>query len=144
MLIEGPVKLITFIRDMMKTVWLFSNTRLQTDQLTTIQSLPQCSFDSSVYCIGIWQSNWHAKTLYCPVMCDVDFEHSYCFNEFEGDTPLLVRSIQGGFRRYAVRKGSVRSTQKLCYIVIYADIIFYFKEVHLSSQNTTHMTYKVK
>jgi len=32
-------------------------------------------------------------------------------------TPLLVRSIQGGFRRYAVRKGSVRSTQKFCYIV---------------------------
>ena len=36
---------------------------------------------------------------------------------YEGDTPLLVRSIQGGFRRYAVRKGSVRSTQKFCYIV---------------------------
>jgi len=36
----------------------------------------------------------------------------------EGDTPpLLVRSIQGGFRRYAVRKGLVRSTQKFCYIV---------------------------
>ena len=35
----------------------------------------------------------------------------------EGDTPLLVRSIQGGFRRYAVRKGSVRSTQTFCYIV---------------------------
>jgi len=36
----------------------------------------------------------------------------------EGDTPpLLVRSIQGGLRRYAVRKGSVRSTQKFCYIV---------------------------
>ena len=31
--------------------------------------------------------------------------------------PFLVRSIQGGFRRYAVRKGSVRSTQKFCYIV---------------------------
>ena len=31
--------------------------------------------------------------------------------------PLLVRSIQGGFRRYAVHKGSVRSTQKFCYIV---------------------------
>jgi len=31
--------------------------------------------------------------------------------------PLLVRSIQGVFRRYAVRKGSVRSTQKSCYIV---------------------------
>jgi len=25
--------------------------------------------------------------------------------------PLLVRSIQGGFRPYAVRKGPVRSTQ---------------------------------
>ena len=35
----------------------------------------------------------------------------------EGDTPFLVRSIQGVFRRYAVRKGSVRSTQKSCYIV---------------------------
>ena len=34
--------------------------------------------------------------------------------------PILVRSIQGEFRRYAVRKGSVRSrgpTQKFCYIV---------------------------
>jgi len=31
--------------------------------------------------------------------------------------PFLVRSIQGVFRRYAVRKGSVRSTQKFCYIV---------------------------
>ena len=31
--------------------------------------------------------------------------------------PILVRSIQGVFRRYAVRKGSVRSTQKSCYIV---------------------------
>jgi len=31
--------------------------------------------------------------------------------------PFLVRSIQGVFRRYAVRKGSVRSTQKSCYIV---------------------------
>ena len=32
---------------------------------------------------------------------------------YEGDTPFprLVRSIQGVFRRYAVRKGSVRSTQ---------------------------------
>jgi len=31
--------------------------------------------------------------------------------------PLLVRSIQGVFRRYAVRKGSVLSTQKSGYIV---------------------------
>jgi len=31
--------------------------------------------------------------------------------------PILVRSIQGVLRRYAVRKGSVRSTQKSCYIV---------------------------
>jgi len=31
--------------------------------------------------------------------------------------PFLVRSIQGVFRRHAVRKGSVRSTQKSCYIV---------------------------
>ena len=31
--------------------------------------------------------------------------------------PILVRSMQGVFRRYAVRKGSVRSTQKSCYIV---------------------------
>ena len=36
---------------------------------------------------------------------------------YEGDTPLLVRSIQVLFRRYAVRKGLVRSTQKFCYIV---------------------------
>jgi len=31
--------------------------------------------------------------------------------------PILVHSIQGVFRRYAVRKESVRSTQKSCYIV---------------------------
>ena len=30
---------------------------------------------------------------------------------------LSVRSIQGAFRRYAVRKGSVRITKKSCYIV---------------------------
>ena len=36
----------------------------------------------------------------------------------EGDPPPFVRSIQGGgLRRYAVRKGLVRSTQKFCYIV---------------------------
>jgi len=35
----------------------------------------------------------------------------------EGDPPPLVHSIQGGLRRYAVRKGLVRSTQKFCYIV---------------------------
>jgi len=38
-------------------------------------------------------------------------------NLSEGDTPFFVRSIQWVFRRYAVRKGSVRSTQKSCYIV---------------------------
>jgi len=39
-------------------------------------------------------------------------------NTFEGDPPpLLVRSIQGVFRRYAVRKGWVSSTQKSSYIV---------------------------
>jgi len=38
--------------------------------------------------------------------------------ENEGDPPpVLVRSIQRGFRRYAVRKGSVRSTQKCIYFV---------------------------
>ena len=52
MLIEENVKLITFIRDMMKTVWLFSITGLQTYQFTTIQALPQCSSDSFVYYIG--------------------------------------------------------------------------------------------
>ena len=40
------------------------------------------------------------------------------FSIVEGDTPhLLVRSIEVMFGRYAVRKGSVRSTQKFCYIV---------------------------
>jgi len=60
----------------------------------------------------------------------------------EGDTPLLVRSIQGDLDgtqyakgRYAVRRNSVIS---------YADINFYFKMVQFSSKNTTHMTYKVK
>ena len=38
-------------------------------------------------------------------------------NEGDNPPPLLVRSIQGVFRRYAVHKGSVRSTQKSCYIV---------------------------
>ena len=45
---------------------------------------------------------------------------------YEGDNPppLLVRSIQGVFRRYAVRKGSVRSTQNP--VLSHADIMFYF------------------
>ena len=59
--------------------------------------------------------------------------------KYEGDTPLLVRSIQGvkmvrkGW--YAVRRNSVISN---------ADIIFYFKKVQFSSRNITHVTYKVK
>jgi len=37
---------------------------------------------------------------------------------YEGDTPpLFCTQYSGGLRRYAVRKGSVRSTQKFCYIV---------------------------
>ena len=62
---------------------------------------------------------------------------------YEGDTPLLVRSIQGDLDgtqfakgRYAVRRYPVIS---------YADISFYFKKVQFSfKKNTTHMTYKVK
>jgi len=50
--------------------------------------------------------------------------------------PLLVRSIQGGLRRYAVRKGSVRSTQKFCYFD--ADINFYFKKAQFSLKKTQH------
>ena len=50
-------------------------------------------------------------------------------SKYEGDTPLLVRSIQGGGLdgtqyakgRYAVRRNSVIS---------YADINFYLKKVH--------------
>jgi len=38
--------------------------------------------------------------------------------------PLLVRSIQGVFRQYAVRKGSVRSTQNP--VIAYADINYHF------------------
>jgi len=35
---------------------------------------------------------------------------------FEGDTPYWYAVLRGG-RRYAVRKGLVRSTHKFCYIV---------------------------
>ena len=53
-----------------------------------------------------------------------------------GRPPNLVRSIQGvGFRRYAVRKWSVRSTQKSCYIVRRNQ--FLLKKVKYSSRNTT-------
>jgi len=31
--------------------------------------------------------------------------------------PFVAQYLGGGFRRYEVRKGSVRSTQKSCYIV---------------------------
>ena len=62
---------------------------------------------------------------------------------YEGDTPLLVRSIQGGFRRYAVRKGSVSSTQKFCYIVRRHQFLL-LKDPIFIKKNTTHMTYKVK
>ena len=55
--------------------------------------------------------------------------------------PLLVRSIQGGFKRYAVRKGSVRRNS----VISYADFNFYFKKVQFSfKKNTTHLAYKVK
>jgi len=47
----------------------------------------------------------------------------YVAQMYEGDTPpFLVRSIQGVLRRYAIRKGSVRSTQNP--VISYADIIF--------------------
>jgi len=54
----------------------------------------------------------------------------------EGDTPLLVRSIQGGFRRYAVRKGSVRSTQKFCYIVRRQSFTLKRSNFHQKTQHT--------
>jgi len=56
--------------------------------------------------------------------------------------PLLVRSIQGGFRRYAVRKGSVRSTQTFCYIVRRHQ--FLLQKGPIFIKKTQHMTYKVK
>ena len=57
----------------------------------------------------------------------------------EGDPPpILVGSIQvregGGVRRYAVRKGSVRSTHNS--VISYADNIFYFKNVQFVSRKT--------
>jgi len=54
----------------------------------------------------------------------------------EDDTPFLVRSIQGGgVRRYAVRKGLVRSTQKSCYIVRKLQILKTFT-FHQETQQT--------
>ena len=51
--------------------------------------------------------NWNTANVYKCVSC----------RYLRVTPPFLVRSIQGVFRRYAVRKGSVRSTQKSCYIV---------------------------
>jgi len=58
--------------------------------------------------------------------------------------PFLVRSIQGG-RRYAVRKGSVRSTQKLLVIqCIVRRHQILLQKILFSSRNTANVTYKVK
>jgi len=50
--------------------------------------------------------------------------------------PLLVRSIQGGFRRYAVRKGSVRSTQEFCYIVRRHQFLLLKGPIFIKKHNT--------
>ena len=60
----------------------------------------------------------------------------------EGDIPLFGTQYSGFFRRYAVRKGLVRSTHNS--VISYSDINFYFENVQFSSRNTTHVTYKVK
>ena len=41
--------------------------------------------------------------------------------------PPLERSIQDGFKQYAVRKGPVRSKQKSCYII--RDLKIYIQSV---------------
>jgi len=56
-------------------------------------------------------------TYTCPDAHSLHCNTSAVAHTWGWHPPLLVRSIQGGFRRYAVRKGLVRSTQKFCYIV---------------------------
>jgi len=56
----------------------------------------------------------------------------------DGDTPPpLVRSIQGSFRRYAVRKGLVRSTQKFCYIVRRHQFFLWKGTISIKKHNTS-------
>jgi len=51
--------------------------------------------------------------------------------------PLLVHSIQVFFGRYAVCKGSVRSTQKSCYILrIHQFFILKRSNFHQETQQT--------
>ena len=53
--------------------------------------------------------------------------------------PPLARSIQEGFRRYAVRTGSVRSTQKFCYIVRrHQFLLLKGSNFHQETQQTWH------
>jgi len=61
----------------------------------------------------------------------------------EGDIPPFGTQFSGGVLdgthyakgRYAVRRN---------YVISFGDINFYFNKVQISSENTTHMTYKVK
>ena len=56
----------------------------------------------------------------------------------EGDTPPFWYAVfRGGFRRYAVRKGSVRSTQKFCYIVRRHQF-FTLKRSNVHQKHNTH------
>jgi len=65
---------------------------------------------------------------------------AYLCNNIMTPLPPLVRSIQGGFRRYAKGRYAVRRNS----VISYADINFYFKKVQFTLKNTTHVTYKVK
>jgi len=52
--------------------------------------------------------------LYDKKVTSIEYKNQVLSNE--GDTPLWY-AVFMGFRRYAVRKWSVRSTKKSCYIV---------------------------
>jgi len=81
----------------------------------------------SVYNTLSWcHFNQHCMhAIYNPAMCFIRVNNAYLMRVTP--SPLLVRSIQGVFRWYAVRKGWVRSTQKSC--ISYADINFLLLKV---------------
>jgi len=97
-----------------------------------------------IHMLHILTENLTLKQCPCCLLADCFGDATsvvhFSFNPsiIEGDTPLLVRGIKGGFRRYEVRKESVRSTQNSCYIVRRHNLLL---KILFLRRNTTKLTY---